>query len=99
MNLSSNLIGNFNDGTNFLHKLLLTHTEVSKIRKAFSNGSSANRKFSKTQYSTMIKSGAIIDELLAGIPNTVIKGGTQILINKAPVLIKHATKYFVKTNR
>ena len=47
----------------------------------------------------MIKSGAIIDELLAGIPNTVIKGGTQILINKAPVLIKHATKYFVKTNR
>ena len=40
-------IGNFNDETNFPHKLLLTDTQVSKIRKAFENGSSANVKFSK----------------------------------------------------
>ena len=46
--LSSNLIGNFNDGTNFPHKLLLTNTQVSKICKAFANGSSVNIKFSKT---------------------------------------------------
>ena len=32
LNLSSNLIGNSNDETNFPHKLLLTNTEVSKIR-------------------------------------------------------------------
>ena len=55
LNLSSNLIGNFNDKTNFSHKLLLTDTQVSKIRKAFANGSSANIKFSKTQLSKMIQ--------------------------------------------
>ena len=38
INISSNLIGNSNDKTNFPHKLLLTDTQVSKIRKAFANG-------------------------------------------------------------
>ena len=47
LNLLSNLIGNSNDETNFPHKLLLTNTQVSKIRNAFANGSSANIKFSK----------------------------------------------------
>ena len=49
LNLSSNLIGNYNDETNFPLKLLLTNTQVWKIRKAFANGSSAIIKFSKTQ--------------------------------------------------
>ena len=40
LNLSSNLIRSSNDETNFPHKLLLTDTQVSKIRKAFANGSS-----------------------------------------------------------
>ena len=31
LNLSSNLIRNSNDATNFLHKLLLINTQVSKI--------------------------------------------------------------------
>ena len=48
LNLSSNLIRNSNDETNFPHKLLLTDTQVSKICKAFANGLSANIKFSKT---------------------------------------------------
>ena len=56
LNLSSNLIGNSNDETNFSNKLLLTDTKVSKIRKAFANRSSANIKFSKTHLSKMIKS-------------------------------------------
>ena len=34
MNLSSNLIGNSNDETNFPHKPLLTDTQGSKIHKA-----------------------------------------------------------------
>ena len=67
LNLSSNLIGNSNDETNFPHKLLLTDTQVSKIRKIFANGSSANIKFSKTQLSKMIQSGEIIGDLIAGI--------------------------------
>ena len=59
-NHSSNLIGSSNDETNFPHKLLLNNTQVSKIRKAFANGSSANIKFSKVQLSKMIQSGGII---------------------------------------
>ena len=34
---SSNIM---NDENNFLHKLLLTNTQISKLCKAFSNGSS-----------------------------------------------------------
>ena len=59
-NLSSNLIGS---STNFPHKLLLTNTQVSKIRKAFANGSSANIKFSKTQLSKFAQLGGFIDVL------------------------------------
>ena len=46
-----------NDETNFPHKTLLTGIQVSKIRKAFANGSSANVKFSKAQLSKTIPSG------------------------------------------
>ena len=45
LNLSSNLIGRSNDETSFPHNVLLTDTQVLKIRKAFTNGSSANTKF------------------------------------------------------
>ena len=34
-NLLSRLIGNFNDETNFPHKLLLTDTQVSKIHRQY----------------------------------------------------------------
>ena len=44
-NLSSNLIGNSNDKINFSQKLLLNDTQVTKIRQAFANGSSANINF------------------------------------------------------
>ena len=57
LNLSSNLIGNPNDETNFPLKLLLTNTQVLKIRKAFANGLWANIKFSKTQLPKMIQLG------------------------------------------
>ena len=44
LNLSSNLIVNSNDETNFPHQLLITNTQVLKLHKAFANGSSANVK-------------------------------------------------------
>ena len=66
LNLSSNLIGNSNDKTNFPRKLLLTDTQVSKIREDFANGSSANTKFSKTQLSKIIQSGEILPFALNG---------------------------------
>ena len=79
LKLSSNLIGSFNDETNFPHKLLLTDTQVSKIRKAFANGSSANIKFSKTQLSKMIESGGILVELLVAIPHAMFLAGKEAL--------------------
>ena len=62
LNYSSNFIGNSTDETNSLHKLLTT-TQVSKICKAFANGSSANIKFSKTQLSKMIQSGGVVRDI------------------------------------
>ena len=49
LNLSSNIIADSDDENNFLHKLLLTNTQVSRLRKAFANNSSANIKLSKIQ--------------------------------------------------
>ena len=49
LKISSNFIGDSNDENNFPHKLLLTNTLVSKLCKAVTNNSSANRKLSKTQ--------------------------------------------------
>ena len=47
LNLSSNVIGNSNDDTNFPHKYVVTNTQVSRICQAFANNSSANIKLSK----------------------------------------------------
>ena len=55
--MSSNVVGNPNDEKNFPHKLLLTNTQVLKLRKAFANNSSANTKLSKTQLHKMGQSG------------------------------------------
>ena len=76
LNLSSNLNLNSNDEANFPNKLLLTNRQVSKIRKAFTNGSLANIKFSKTQLSK-VKSGGF---------------NVLNLINPAEVLCKMAKK-------
>ena len=49
LNLSSHVLGESDDEISFYHKLLLTNTQVSKVRETFANGSSANTKFSKTE--------------------------------------------------
>ena len=69
LNLSSNLIGNSSNETNFPNKLLLTETQISKIRQAL--------KFSKTQLSKMIQSRGILGELLLALPYSALKAGTQ----------------------
>ena len=51
------MIGKSNDKTNFPHELFLTDRQVSSIRKAFSNNSSADIKFSKTHFSKIIQLG------------------------------------------
>ena len=55
--LSPSMIGDSNEKGNFPHELLLTDGQVSSIRKAFSDNSSVDIKFSKTQLSKMIQSG------------------------------------------
>ena len=56
--------------TNFPYKLLLTHRQVTNLRKAFANHSSANIKLSKTQLSKMIQSGGFIGRILGPILKT-----------------------------
>ena len=58
---SSNVVGDSNDENNFSHKLLLTNTQVSKLRKAFANGSSANINLSKTQLHKISQSARFLD--------------------------------------
>ena len=70
VNLSSNVVGSFNDQTDFPNKLLLGNTQVLRIHKAFANGSSANINFSKIQLSTMIKSGGVLDGIFCPFLST-----------------------------
>ena len=49
LHLSSNVIGDSNEETNFSYKLLLTDRQVLRICKAIANNTSANTKLSKTQ--------------------------------------------------
>ena len=51
LRLSSNMIGNSDDNTNFPHKLLLTNRQVSSLHKAFVKNTSTDIKLSKTQLS------------------------------------------------
>ena len=81
---SSNIDGDFNYENNFLHKLLLTNRQVSKLRKAFSNNSSGN-KFSKTQLHKIRQSGGFLGRLLG-----------QLLKTGLP-LIRNVLKPFTKS--
>ena len=49
LKLSSNDVSDSNDENNFLHKFLLTNTQVWRLHKAFANNSSSYIKLSKTQ--------------------------------------------------
>ena len=70
LKLSSNVVSDANDEKLFLHKLLLTNTLVSKVHKAFTNGSSANIKFSKTQLHKRGQSGGFLGRLLGLLQKT-----------------------------
>ena len=78
--LSSNMIGDSNDETNFPHKLLLTDRQVSNIRKVFANDSSTNIRLSKTQLSQMLQLGGFLGRLLGPLLKNCIYN--RITINK-----------------
>ena len=66
LNLSSNVVGNTTNETDFPHKLLLTNTQISRLRKGVADDSSSNIKFSKTQLSKMGQSGEFLTALFIG---------------------------------
>ena len=88
LRLSSNMIGNSDDNTNFPHELLLTNRQVAIIRKAFASHLSTDIKLPKTQLSKMIQSGEFLGKLLGpllkpGLPlmKSVIKPlGKSVLL-------------------
>ena len=55
LRVSSNMVGNSNDETNFPHKLLLTNRQTLSLREAYNNHTSADIKFSKAQLTKMQK--------------------------------------------
>ena len=73
LKLSSNMIGNSDDETNFPHKLLLTNRQVANLRKAFANHTSTDILLSKTQLTKMQK------RRIFKIFSTVIKVRTAII--------------------
>ena len=75
--LSSNIIGDSGDENNFSHKLLLTNTHVSRLRKAFGNNSSANIKWSKTELHRILQSGGFLGRLLVPL----LKNGLPLIGN------------------
>ena len=70
LRISSNMVGNSNDNTNFPHELLLTNRQVENIRKAFANHLSTDIKLSKTQLSKSMQSGGFLGRLLGPLLKT-----------------------------
>ena len=70
LRLSSNMIGNPNDETNFPHKLLLANTQVANFHKAFANKSSTDINLSKTRLAKMIQLGGFLGRLLGPLLKT-----------------------------
>ena len=84
LRLSSNMIGNSDDETNFPHELLLTNRQVANLRKAFANNSSTDIKLSKTQLSKIIQSGGFLGRLL----DPLLKTGLPLMKNVIKPLAK-----------
>ena len=73
LRLSSNMIGNSDDETNFPHKLLLTNRQVANLCKDFANHTSSDIKLSKAQ-STKIQKGRFLRSLAP-----LLKSGLPLL--------------------
>ena len=87
LRLSSNMIGNSDDKTNFPHELLLTNRQVVHLRKAFAKHTSTDIKLPKTKLSMMIQSGGYLGRFLGpllrtGLPlmKSVIKPLAKIVL-------------------
>ena len=75
LRLSSNMIGNSDDNTNFPHELLLTNRQVANLRKAFAKNTSTDLTLAKTQLSKMIQSGGFLGSLL----DPLLRNGLRLM--------------------
>ena len=81
LRISSNMVSNSNDNTNFPHELILTNRQVVNIRKAFANHSTIDIKLSKTQLSKMIQSGGFLGKLLGKLAGPLMKVAMPLVKN------------------
>ena len=81
LRISSNMVSNSNDNTNFPHELLLTNRQVANIRKAFAKNTSTDIKLSKTQLSKMIQSGGFLGNLLGKLAGPLMKVAVPLAKN------------------
>ena len=73
LKLSSNMIGNSDDKTNFPHELSLTNRQAANLHKAFANNYyQPISKLSKTQLSKMLQSGGFLGKLIGPLLKTGI---------------------------
>ena len=72
LRLSSNMIGNSDDETNFRYILFLTNRQVANIRKAFAKNTSTDIKLSKTPLSKMLQSEGFLGRLLGSLLRTTL---------------------------
>ena len=84
MKPSSNVAGDSDDENNFPRKLLSFNTQVSKLRKAFGNSSSANLKLSITQLHKIGQGGGFLVRLL----ELLLKTGLSLMKNVLKPLAK-----------
>ena len=84
LKLSSKVDGDSNDENNFPHKLVLTNTQVLRLRKAFANGSSPNMKLSKTHLHKIGQLGGFLGRLLGPL----LKTGLPLMKNVLKPLAK-----------
>ena len=91
LRLSSNMIDNSDDETDFPHKLLLTNKQVANLCKAFASYSPADIELSKTQLSKMIQSGELLGRLLGPLLKTgllLMKSVIQPLAKTILILLR-----------
>ena len=80
----------------------MAHANISRFRKAFANGSSANVKFSKTQLSNKIQSGGSLADLIGTVPQLMFhlrarafRKSITLAKIAAPELAEKATEYYI----
>ena len=88
LRLSSNMIGNSDDETNFPHKLLLINRQVANnLRTAFVNYLSTDIKLSKTQLFKIEQSGEFLDRICGQLLKTELSLMKNVVKSYAKIVL------------